>query len=120
VNVTGSARYVKDSRTLQWVAPEFVARPERGEVGNAGKWQFRNPGIHNWDMALFKNIALAGSGAQIQFRWEAYNVFNHTQYATVDTTARFNPAGQQINATFGQVNSTRPPRQMQGSVRIQF
>ena len=119
VNVTGPVNYLKDSNTLQWVAPDFVARPARGEVGNAGKWQFRNPGIHNWDLALFKNIALRRS-ALLQFRWEAYNVFNHTQYATVDTTARFNPAGQQINTTFGQVNSTRPPRQMQGSLRIQF
>jgi hypothetical protein len=47
-------------------------------------------------------------------------VFNHTQYASIDTTARFNPAGQQINATFGRVTSTRPPRQMQASLRIQF
>ncbi len=70
-------------------------------------------------MALFKNIPF-GKARQIQFRWEAYNVFNHTQYATVDTTARFNPAGQQVNATFGQVTSTRPPRQMQVSLRVQF
>ncbi|MEO5822123.1 MAG: hypothetical protein ABIT71_16585 [Vicinamibacteraceae bacterium] len=47
-------------------------------------------------------------------------MFNHTQYAGVDTTAHLNPAGQQINATFGQATSTRPPRQMQASLRIQF
>ena len=87
---------MKDSATLQWIAPDFVARPARGDVGNSGKFQFRNPGIHNWDMALFKNFPF-GNGRQFQFRWEAYNVFNHTQYASVDTTARFNPAGQQIN-----------------------
>lgn len=116
VNVTGQAR---EGSGLQWVAPDFVARPARGEFGNAGKWQFRNPGIHNWDMALFKNIRF-GKEPRLQFRWEAYNVFNHTQFAGVDTTARFNAAGQQINATFGQVNATRPPRQMQLSLRVQF
>ena len=120
VNITGPVDYVKDSTTLQWVAPDFVARPARGEFGNAGKWAFRNPGIHNWDMAVFKNIPLGGKARALQFRWEAYNVFNHTQYAGVDTTARFNPAGQQINATFGRVTSARPPRQMQASLRIQF
>ncbi|CAN5837286.1 hypothetical protein BH24ACI4_BH24ACI4_27840 [soil metagenome] len=120
VNVTGPVRYVKDRNTLQWVAPDFVARPARGEFGNAGKVVFRNPGIHNWDMALFKNIPWGGRGRQLQFRWEAYNVFNHTQFAGVDTTARFNPAGEQINANFGRVTSTRPPRQMQASLRIQF
>jgi hypothetical protein len=116
------AEYVKDRPTLQWVAPDFVARPARGESGTAGKVVFRNPGIHNWDMALFKNIPLGrgAGGPQLQFRWEAYNVFNHTQYAPVDTTARFNPAGQQVNTTFGRVTATRPPRQMQMSLRVQF
>jgi hypothetical protein len=114
--------YVKDRNTLQWIDPNFVARPTRGDFGNAGKTVFRNPGIHNWDMTLFKNIPLTRNenGPKLQLRWEAYNVFNHTQYAGVDTTARFNPAGQQINGTFGQVTSTRPPRQMQGSLRFQF
>lgn len=122
VNLTGPISYVKDRNTLQWVAQDFVARPQRGEFGNSGKMVFRNPGIHNWDMTLFKNIPLTrrDNGPMLQFRWEAYNVFNHTQYAGVDTTARFNPAGQQINATFGQVTSNRPPRQMQGSLRFQF
>ena len=69
--------------------------------------------------ALFKNFPF-GNGRQFQFRWEAYDVFNHTQYASVEATARFNPAGQQINPTFGQVNATRPPRQMRLSRRVQF
>ena len=122
VNLTGPVSYVKDRNSLQWVDQNFVARPTRGEYGNIGKTAFRLPGIHNWDMTLFKNIPLGrGENApRLQFRWEAYNIFNHTQYMSVDTTARFNPAGQQINATFGQVTATRPPRQMQGSLRIQF
>ena len=122
VNVTRPVQYVQDRNTLQWVAPDFVARPAKGEVGTAGKTVFRNPGIHNWDMALFKIVPLGSGvkGPQLQFRWEAYNVFNHTQYATVDTTARFNPAGQQINGNFWRITSTRPPRQMQASIRVQF
>lgn len=121
VNITGPAQYPKNRTTLQWLDPSIAARPARGEFGNVGKWTHRNPGIHNWDMTLFKNIPLRGeNGPKLQFRWEAYNVFNHTQYAGIDNTARFNAAGQQINTTFGQVTSTRPPRQMQGSLRFQF
>ena len=122
VNFNGPVTYLKDPNSLQWIDPSFVARPSRGDFGHAGKTVFQNPGIHNWDMTLFKNIPLGrGDNApRLQFRWEAYNVFNHTQYAGTDTTARFNPAGQQINANFGQVTSTRPPRQMQGSLRFQF
>lgn len=123
VNVVGPTRYLKERTSLQWIDPNnYVARPTRGEFGNIGKTVLRNPGIHNWDMTLFKNIPLGrgDNGPKLQFRWEAYNVFNHTQYAGLDTTARFNPAGQQVNATFGQVTSTRPPRQMQASLRFQF
>jgi hypothetical protein len=122
VNIVAPVNYVKDRTSLQWIDPGLVARPARGEFGSSGKTVFRNPGIHNWDMTLFKNIPISRreNGPKLQFRWEAYNVFNHTQYAGVDTTARFNPAGQQINGTFGQVTSTRPPRQMQGSLRVQF
>ena len=87
--------------------------------GNSTRNILRNPGDQQWDLALFKNIDITGD-LRAQLRIEAYNVFNHTQYASVDTTARFNPAGQQINPTFGQVNSTRPPRQMQLSLRVQF
>jgi hypothetical protein len=51
---------------------------------------------------------------------EAYNTFNHTQYAGINTSAQFNPAGQQVNAQFGQVTSTRLPRVMQGTLRFVF
>ncbi len=53
-------------------------------------------------------------------RWEAYNAFNHTQFSAVNTTARFDPSGNQVNAQFGQVTSTRLSRVMQGSLRFSF
>jgi hypothetical protein len=33
---------------------------------------------------------------RLQFRWELYNILNHTQFASVDTTARFNPATSEL------------------------
>ena len=47
-------------------------------------------------------------------------MFNQVQFATVDSTARFDAAGNQVNARFGQVISTRPPRVMQIAVRFVF
>ena len=43
---------------------------------------------------------MAGSGA-FQFRAEVYNVLNHTEFQDIDRTARFDPAGKQINPNFG-------------------
>jgi hypothetical protein len=38
----------------------------------------------------------------------------------VNTSASFNPAGQQVNSLFGQVTSTRPPRVFPLSLRVNF
>jgi hypothetical protein len=64
-------------------------------------------------------------------RVEAYNVLNKTQFggATVnsgtggqgiDNTLRFDAAGNQINANFGQATAARNARIIQGSVRFTF
>jgi hypothetical protein len=49
-----------------------------------------------------------------------YNAFNHTQFNGVNNTARFNPAGEQVNAQFGRVTSARPERRMQAALRFNF
>lgn len=49
-----------------------------------------------------------------------YNAFNHAQFQAVDTTARFNPAGEQVNGRFGQVIATRSRRIIQLALRVQF
>jgi hypothetical protein len=61
-----------------------------------------------------------GEKRVFQFRWEAYNAFNHTQYAGLNLAAKFDAQGNQVNALFGQVTSTRSPRVMQGSLRFTF
>jgi hypothetical protein len=75
---------------------------------------------NNWDLSLFKNIPLASEQRQLQLRWEVYNVFNHTQFAGVNNAARFDVAGNQVNAQFGQVTSARTPRVMQMSLNFRF
>ena len=57
---------------------------------------------------------------RMQFRLEAYNAFNHTQFATLDTAARFDAAGKQVNARFGEFLSSRPPRTLQFALRFMF
>ena len=50
---------------------------------------------NNFDVTLFKNIALGSSGLRkLQLRWEIYNVFNRTQFATVDAVAGFGGWGR--------------------------
>ena len=72
------------------------------------------------DVSFVKKIPLKNERQFFSLRWEMYNALNHTQFSGVDTTARFDPAGAQVNATFGQVTSTRAPRIMQASLRFTF
>jgi hypothetical protein len=111
----------KSERTLtRFFNTEAFGRPAPGTFGNAPKDVFRGPGINNWDISLLKNIPLHGDKHRLQFRSEFYNAFNHTQFSDVDTAARFNPAGQQVNTRFGQIIASRPPRQIQFSLRYVF
>jgi carboxypeptidase family protein len=102
-----------------------LARPTaRGEIGNASRNMIRRPGVINFDLALFKNIRL-GEKLGIQFRWETYNLFNHTNFDDFNTDMTFSrdTATNQIvmsNPLFGQPNGARSPRVMQGSLRISF
>jgi hypothetical protein len=103
----------------KWFNTAAFAPPGMNDFGNAPRDVFRGPGINNWDFTIYKNFPIK-ERARLQFRWEMYNFFNHSQWNGVDATARFNPAGQQINGQFGQVTSARNPRQMQGALRIDF
>ena len=49
-----------------------------------------------------------------------YNVLNHTQFSAIDNTARFDAAGNQVNANFGDATTARNPRIMQASLRFSF
>jgi hypothetical protein len=40
---------------------------------------FRGPGI-NWDLSLMKNFKWGEGARSIQFRFETYNTFDHTQF----------------------------------------
>ncbi|HKQ80504.1 MAG TPA: carboxypeptidase regulatory-like domain-containing protein [Blastocatellia bacterium] len=124
--ITGNPNLSEDKQTVastgfvQWINPAAFARPARGDFGNAPKDVFRNPGTHNWDFSLFKNIPLKSESRRLQLRWEIYNAFNHTQWSSIDATARFDASGNQVNPRFGQVTGARTGRVMQGSLRLTF
>jgi hypothetical protein len=93
--------------------------PAAGTLGTTSKTLLRGPGINNWDIALFKNFQIR-EGLRAQFRAEGYNAFNHTQFSTFDSTARFDATGAQVNGQFGQFTAARDPRFMQLAIRVQF
>src|SRR5439155_9431241 len=94
--VVGAAELPASQRTFnQWFNTAAFARPPQGDHGNAGAVVARGPGVNNWNMSLFKNVKVGH--ARMQFRAEAYNVFNHTQFSRVNTDPLFDTQGNQTN-----------------------
>ena len=85
-----------------------------GTPGTAKRRFFYGPGMNNFDLALLKNVHLTESKS-LQFRLEAFNAFNHTQF--------FGPQAVDGNigsATFGQVINAAPPRLVQLGAKFFF
>jgi hypothetical protein len=99
-------------------AAAFSRPAGRGDYGNAPRTFFRLPPIVLSNMSIFKNFQVAGR--RLQFRWEAYNVFNQVNWSEINTNAQFNPAGELVNANFGQATAARAARVMQGAIRFTF
>jgi hypothetical protein len=61
---------------------QFVA-PRGLTFGNAGRNFLNNPRRINFDLSLLKHFKIRESG-QLEFRAEAFNIFNHTQFRVYD------------------------------------
>jgi hypothetical protein len=120
INVMGNPVLPKSERTFSRNFDTTVFRlPAKGTYGNSARTVIRGPGINNWDVAVFKNFPIH-EPFRLQFRAEFYNFFNHTQFSALDTTARFDPAGNQVNTRLGEFTTARNPRQIQFALRFMF
>jgi len=109
-NATGTVTY---PHTLQqWFSPSAFSIPAPYTYGNLGRNTLFGPGRVNWDMSLFKNFVIREQ-TRFEFRAEAFNIFNHPQFAL--------PNQNIGNAQVGQITSTvGNPRQLQMGLRFQF
>jgi|HubBroStandDraft_1064217.scaffolds.fasta_scaffold14399_1 hypothetical protein len=83
--------------------------------GNAGVGILRGPSEVNFDFSLFKNFPLhkLRDSANLQFRSEFFNIFNHPLFQDPDTNLN--------DATFGQITNTYGnPRIVQLALKLSF
>jgi len=88
--------------------------PYLGQFGNAPRRFFYGPGLNNFDVAIEKQLIVT-EGKSLEFRMEAFNVFNHAQFFGAASVN-----GNISSAGFGQIVSAQPPRLMQAAVKFQF
>lgn len=85
--------------------------PEKlGQLGNSTRQFFYGPGLVDTDLALLKNISVESK--TLELRFEAFNVFNNTQFG--------NPDGDINDSTFGFVTSAGAPRICQVAAKFLF
>jgi hypothetical protein len=90
-------------------------------LGNAGRNSLTGPGLNDWDLSLIKNTHIT-ERFNVQFRAEAFNLLNHSNFATPDrVTAQIFDASGAVVPTAGQLKATSTSsRQMQFALKVLF
>jgi len=88
-----------------------------GQIGNARRRFFHGPGLNNWDMALLKDTQFTESKS-LEFRFEAFNIFNHAQFMNPD--GNINDGYPDQGGTFGLVSGAHAPRILQVALKFLF
>jgi Carboxypeptidase regulatory-like domain/TonB-dependent Receptor Plug Domain len=89
-----------------------------GQFGNSGRNILIGPSFSRVDLSVSKQFAI-GTRARLQVRAESFNVLNHPSFTGLNTTVRFDAAGNPTGG-FGQVTSAAPGRVMEFGVRLTY
>jgi hypothetical protein len=80
--------------------------------GSAGRNIVRGYPVYNLDFGLHKNFRLWSEASYVQFRAEAFNLLNQTNFSP--------PNGTFNSSSFGSITSTLPARQLQFALKLYF
>lgn len=117
--------------TVQWFNVDAFTQPtldqlyadgQPGMFGYLGRNTVRGPGRNNWDLSLFKSFPFT-ERVGLQFRFETFNTWNHTQWRDVNTGCADVVAPGAVCGTtsnFGQVTSAWSPRIIQLGLKLTF
>lgn len=103
-------QYVNSHATGQFFNPNSFTTTTSG-YGTAPRNGFRGPGRTNLDLSLAKVTPIT-ERVSLRLSADAFNVFNHTQFRSLDTNVN--------DGTLGQVLSTYAPRELQLGVHVNF
>jgi hypothetical protein len=103
-------------RTVEeWISRSAFQRldpqTQAGQFGNAGRNIARGPSYASVDVSLVRTFAV-GARTRLQFRAEAFNVFNHPNFGL--------PAADLNSPSFGQILSAGPARLLQFALKLSF
>jgi Carboxypeptidase regulatory-like domain/TonB-dependent Receptor Plug Domain len=91
--------------------PGAFTAPTGLTFGNVGRNTLYLPGRLNFDVGIFKRFAI-GERTGFDFRWENFNIFNHTQLNAISSDFG--------SSDFLHLNGAHAPRRMQFGLRFYF
>jgi hypothetical protein len=93
----------------RWFNTAVFSLPALYTFGNSPRNAVIGPGLEEFDLSLQKNLQL-NEAARLQFRAEAYNLFNHPNFNIPNRTA--------FTANFGSISSAQDSRQLQLALKL--
>ncbi len=109
-NIVGNP-VLSNPTTNQWFNTAAFAFPNPGRFGSAGRNILTGPNFFTVNASIVKNTNIT-ENINLQFRLEAFNLFNRVNYDLPD-----NFLG---SPTFGRITSARDPRHLQFGVKLLF
>ena len=86
IHASPAARHLSGVQGPRLYNAAAFAAPQGLTFGDAGRNILRNPTRTDYDMGLFKQFAVH-EDIHFEFRAEAFNIFNHTQWSQINNTA---------------------------------
>ena len=120
-NSTGESAKLNNPTRERWFNTEAFVNPPDFTLGNVGRVlpDVRTPGTVNFDFALMKDTYV-NERLHVQFRIEAFNVFNSVNLRGPNTGFSAGPDGFNASARFGTIIAARDPRRVQLSLKVLF
>jgi hypothetical protein len=103
----------------EWFDTSVFSMPAPGTWGNSPQNFVSGPGHDNWNLSVFKNFVFSKErGANLQFRAEFFNVWNHTQW--IGDTQNNGISTNFGASNFGAVTTAADPRTIQLALKFSF
>ncbi len=98
----------------QYLDPTAVSIPTAANTpfGNAPRNVARGPSFSELDLGCHKKFPLGLENAGLEFRAEAFNIFNHSNAQAPDSVA--------TDSGYGVITSYYPSREMQVALKLVF
>lgn len=102
-----------------WFDPASFAAPAPGTWGDLPFDAIRGPGRQNWNISLFKSFIInEARGSRVEFRADAFNIWNHTQFKGDANNGGISTSLGSAN--FGAVTAAFDPREFQLGLQLAF